>query len=124
MKMNETQFQEIQRLIPECCNYLDGNCTALDDGQSHVCVQSISRSLICKWFCTSVLPINETLYAAIKSNDSKTCANCGKPFLSLKSNKRYCNDCAKRRERESKKKWARQNRDMCRKSAWKNPHKY
>lgn len=45
------QYRRIRRLVHECCNYDHGNCIALDDGyEPCVCVQSISYSLLCKWF--------------------------------------------------------------------------
>lgn len=40
----------------ECCNYEDGNCMLLDDGDAHTCPQAISFSVCCKWFRWSVLP--------------------------------------------------------------------
>ena len=38
-----------ERFTRECCNYCDGNCLLLDDGEEYVCVQSISCSLLCRW---------------------------------------------------------------------------
>ena len=34
----------------ECCNCEDGNCLALDDGDTCACPQMISFSVCCKWF--------------------------------------------------------------------------
>ena len=42
----------------ECCNYDEGNCLLLDDGEPCVCVQSISLSLMCRWFRVAVLPLS------------------------------------------------------------------
>ena len=39
-----------------CCNYDQGNCTLLEDGEPCVCVQGISYSVLCKWFRNAVLP--------------------------------------------------------------------
>ena len=39
-----------------CCNYDNGNCILLDDGDECVCPQLISYSLLCKWFRVAVLP--------------------------------------------------------------------
>src|SRR5699024_8795015 len=36
-------------------NYDAGNCLLLDDGEPCVCVQSISLSLLCRWFRVAVL---------------------------------------------------------------------
>ena len=43
--MDYRQYRRARRLVHECCNYIDGNCIALDDGEECVCVQSISYSL-------------------------------------------------------------------------------
>ena len=44
----------------ECCNCEDGNCLALDDGDTCACPQMISFSVCCKWFrwavCSSRSP--------------------------------------------------------------------
>ena len=50
----------------ECCNYDCGNCLALDDGEECVCVQSISYSLLCRWFRAAVLPLDKELKTALK----------------------------------------------------------
>ena len=39
-------------------NYDGGNCLLLDDGEPCVCVQSISLSLMCRWFRVAVLPLD------------------------------------------------------------------
>ena len=44
-----------------CANYEGGNCLALDDGEPCVCVQSISYSLLCKYFRNAVLPAEPML---------------------------------------------------------------
>ncbi|RKI89646.1 hypothetical protein D7V94_16870 [Parablautia intestinalis] len=48
--MNYPQYRRMCKLIHECCNYDGGNCILLDDGKGCVYVQSISYSLLCKWF--------------------------------------------------------------------------
>ena len=52
--MDYRQYRRVRRLVHECCNYIDGNCIALDDGEECVCVQSISYSLLCRWFRVAV----------------------------------------------------------------------
>ena len=52
--MDYRQYRRVRRLVHECCNYIDGNCIALDDGEECVCVQSISYSLLCRWFRAAV----------------------------------------------------------------------
>ena len=49
-RMDYRQHQAARRLVHECCNYDEGNCLLLDDGEPCVCVQSISYSLMCRWF--------------------------------------------------------------------------
>ena len=46
--MDYRQYRRVWRLVHECCNYIDGNCIALDDGEECVCVQFISYSLLCR----------------------------------------------------------------------------
>ena len=46
-RMNYPQYRKARKLVRECCNYCDGNCLLLDDGEECVCVQSISYSLLC-----------------------------------------------------------------------------
>ena len=48
--MTYPQYRTVQRLVHSCCNYDRGNCLLLDDGEECVCPQSISYSLICRWF--------------------------------------------------------------------------
>lgn len=45
--MDYRQHRRARRLVHECCNYDEGNCLLLDDGEPCVCVQSISFSLMC-----------------------------------------------------------------------------
>lgn len=47
-RMDYRQHQAARRLVHECCNYDEGNCLLLDDGEPCVCVQSISYSLMCR----------------------------------------------------------------------------
>ena len=52
--MTYQQYRAVRRLVHSCCNYQDGNCLLLDDGEECVCPQSISYSLICRWFRAAV----------------------------------------------------------------------
>lgn len=66
----------------ECCNCEDGNCLALDDGDTCACPQMISFSVCCKWFRWAVLPLDRTLEAEIyRDRDLKRCAECGGVFV-------------------------------------------
>ena len=58
-RMNYRQYRKARKLTHECCNYCDGNCLLLDDGEECVCVQSISYSLLCRWFRAAVLPLDQ-----------------------------------------------------------------
>ena len=82
--------------------YDDGFCIALDDGEKCVCVQSISYSLICKWFRAAVLPMDQELEAALFPHlGTKQCAVCGKRFLSGSNRAKYCPDCAATKKRHN-----------------------
>ena len=78
-RMSYPQYRKARRLTHECCNYCNGNCLLLDDGEECVCVQSISYSLLCRWFKVAVLPLDAALCAEItKGRDEiKRCAVCG-----------------------------------------------
>lgn len=110
-RMNYRQFRKARKLVHECCNYDGGNCIALEDGETCVCVQSISYSLLCKWFRAAVLPLDKALYAEImERGNAKRCAGCGELFTPPKHNCLYCPACAAKRTRENKRAWARKKR--------------
>ena len=100
-KMNYPQYRKARKLVRECCNYCDGNCLLLDDGEECVCVQSISYSLLCRWFRAAVLPLDAALYAEItKDRDEvKRCSECGAVFMPKSNRAKYCPACAKRMRR-------------------------
>ena len=101
-RMNYPQYRKARKLTHECCNYCDGNCLLLDDGEECVCVQSISYSLLCRWFRAAVLPLDGALYAEIiQSRDNvKRCAVCGAAFTPKSNRAKYCPDCAVRMRRK------------------------
>lgn len=75
--MDYHQYRRARRLVHECCNYDCGNCIALDDGEECVCIQSISCSLLCRWFKAAVLPLDKELETALFHRlDAKKCAVC------------------------------------------------
>ena len=87
----------------ECCNCEDGNCLALDDGDTCACPQMISFSVCCKWFRWAVLPLDRTLEAEIyRDRDLKRCAECGGVFVPKSNRGKYCPDCAARVHRRQK----------------------
>lgn len=99
-RMDYPQYRRMRRLVHECCNFDDGNCLALDDGDTCVCPQSISHSLICRWFRAAVLPLDRELYAALlHRGQMKACAVCGRTFLPGSNRAKYCPECAKKEQR-------------------------
>jgi len=90
------QYQDVQRLVHDCCNNDKGNCLLLDDGwEPCICVQSISRSLICKYFRTAVLPADKGLCAALlHRGKARPCAECGTMFVPRSNRGKYCDECA------------------------------
>ena len=69
-RMDYRQHRRARRLVHECCNYDEGNCLLLDDGEPCVCVQSISFSLMCRWFRVAVLPLDgEPLFILKESEE-------------------------------------------------------
>ena len=98
--MNYQQYRTARRLVHSCCNYNCGNCLLLDDGEESVCPQSITYSLICKWFRAAVLPLDAGLCAALLYRDRmKPCAICGGYFLSNSNRAKYCPECAEQERR-------------------------
>ena len=93
--MDYCQYRRARRLVHECCNYDGGNCIALDDGEECVCVQSISYSLLCRWFRAAVLPLDKELETALFHRlDAKRCAVCGALFTPSSNRAKYCPECA------------------------------
>ena len=94
-RMNPAQRKQPNALIRrECCHCDDGNCIALDDGDTCTCPQTISFSVCCKWFRWAVLPLNGTLEAEIfRDKDLKRCAVCGGVFVPTSIRGKYCPVC-------------------------------
>ena len=98
--MTYQQYRTARRLVRECCNYDCGNCLLLDDGEECICPQSITYSLICKWFRAAVLPLDAGLCAALFPPSSvrrRHCRECGRPFAPPRHNTLYCSTCAAER---------------------------
>lgn len=110
--MTPQQRRRANALIRKtCCNYDNGNCIALDDGEGCVCPQTISYSVLCKWFRNAVLPADKALYAEVmQSHDVRRCAVCGKAFSFASNNAKYCEWCAKTVQRRQKAAYARKRR--------------
>ena len=103
-RMTPAQRKRANALIRrECCNYADGNCIALDDGDACACPQKISSSVCCKWFRWAVLPLDGTLEAEIfRGKELKRCAVCGGVFVPKSNRAKYCPGCATRVHRRQK----------------------
>ncbi len=98
--MDYGQYRRARRLVHECCNYDGGNCLALDDGDECICVQSISYSLLCRWFRAAVLPLDKALETALlHRGEAKRCAVCANMFRPGSNRAKYCPDCAARMKR-------------------------
>ena len=111
--MTYPQYRAVRRLVHSCCNHQDGNCLLLDDGEECVCPQSISYSLICRWFRAAVLPLDGELYAALFPTPSagrRRCRECKRVFTPPRHNTLYYTDCAAKRAKRSKRDWARKKR--------------
>lgn len=112
--MTYSQYRRIRKLVHECCNYDNGNCIALDKGDGCVCVQSISYTLLCRWFRIAVLPLDRSLETELLYRDSmKRCAVCGQPFLPGSNRAKYCKPCSARIHRRQKTDSARKQRLLC-----------
>lgn len=109
-----SQYRRARRQVHECCNYIDGNCIALDDGEECVCVQSISYSLLCRWFRAAVLPQDKELETALFYRlNAKKCAVCGALFTPGSNRAKYCPECAARMKRINAAKRKRKQRAKC-----------
>ena len=72
----------------------------LDDGEECVCPQAISYSLICRWFRAAVLPLDESLCAALLYRENmKKCVLCGGWYIPKSNRAKYCPDCSKQERR-------------------------
>ena len=112
--MDYPQHRAARRLVHECCNYDNGNCLVLDNGEPCVCVQSISYSLLCRWFTAAVLPLDWKLEAALLYRaELKRCTECGGQFLPKSNRGKYCPDCAGRMKRTRAAQRKRKQRGKC-----------
>ncbi|WNX83837.1 cysteine-rich VLP domain-containing protein [Agathobaculum sp. NTUH-O15-33] len=103
-RMTAAQRKRANALIRNtCCNYENGNCLLLDDGDTCTCPQTISYSVCCTWFRRAVLPLDKALEAEIfRSGSVKRCAECGTAFVPGSNRAKYCEACAARVHRRQK----------------------
>ena len=94
--MTYQQYRTVRKLVHRCCNYDDGNCLVLEC----VCVQSISYSLLCRWFRAAVLPLDKSLYAVLLHREGmKRCVLCGGWYVPKSNRAKYCTNCAEQERR-------------------------
>ena len=67
IKITLKQSKRINTLVRKlCCNYVDGNCLLLDDGEE----QCISRyGIYCNYFKNAVLPADRELWTIVNKVD-------------------------------------------------------
>ena len=103
LRLTPSQRSRCNRLIKRlCANYDDGNCLLLDDGEPCVCPQTISYSLLCRYFRNAVLPAEKELYADIFKQRTYHCAECGAAFVPNSNRQKYCPSCSKKVHRRRK----------------------
>ena len=64
------QSRRIRKLIRRsCCNWDEGNCLRLDNGDKNSCLQMLYQScIVCSYFLKAVLPGDTALYHEIHHN--------------------------------------------------------
>ncbi len=103
-RLSPGQRRQANALIrANCCNYDNGNCLLLDDGEECICVQSISYSICCTWFRGTILPQDKALEAELfHRGDMKRCTICGTAFIPGSNRAKYCEACAVEIHRKQK----------------------
>lgn len=105
------QARRVRRLVRQCCNNMDGNCLLLDNGEPCICPQSISYTVLCRYFRRAVLPLDPSLEAEIfHPKGMHRCAVCGESFIAGSGRSKYCPDCAAEAHRKQKAAYARRKR--------------
>ena len=123
VRLTYQQYRAVRRLVHDCCNYDGGNCLALDDGwEPCVCVQSITYSLVCKWFRVAVLPADKGLCAELlHRRERKKCVLCGGWYIPKSNRAKYCPECAGRMKRIKATQRKRKQRAKCHALGAENP---
>ena len=112
IRMTPEQATIVKKVIrKQCCNYDDGNCIRLDGIEPCPCPQLITRSLICKWFRTAVLPGEPELeQELLQHGECKHCVECGAVYYSASNRSKYCAACAEKIKRRQQAEYARRRR--------------
>lgn len=98
IRLSPMQSRRVNALVKrECCNCDGGNCLLLDDGDTCICPQLISYSLLCKWLRVAVLPLDQELCAELyRIEGMRRCDVCGASFVPGSNRAKYCPDCRTR----------------------------
>ncbi len=112
IRMTPEQAAKVKKAAKKrCCNYIDGNCILLEGLDPCPCPQLITRSLICRWFLTAVLPGEMELYQElVEKGDRKHCKECGAAYYSASNHSKYCADCAAKVKRRQQVEYAKRKR--------------
>ncbi len=110
IQMTPKQRIRANKLIRSmCANFLDGKCICLDCE----CPQTISYTLLCKYFKKAVLPLDKDLEADVMQDGIELrCNDCGVPIEKTGNKKRYCERCSRKRYLAAKAKYEREKRYM------------
>jgi hypothetical protein len=112
------QAKRIHSLVrAECCNFNDGNCSILDNGEPHKCPQMNSSTHVCEWLSDAVLPLNPELQKEIfKSKEivKCKCKMCGKSFTPNSNSAKFCQKCVLSARRKTQAEYARKKRMISR----------
>lgn len=112
IRMTPEQASKVKKVVKkQCCNYIDGNCILLEGLDRCPCPQLITRSLICRWFLSAVLPGEKELeQELIKKGERKRCEVCGSTYYSASNRSKYCTDCAAKVKRRQQAEYAKRKR--------------
>ncbi len=107
IRLDEKQYRAVEKMTRAACANNDcGNCLLLDDGETCVCVQSISYSLLCRYFreAGNITRRQAALQQITRSGetDLKRCAVCGSTFAAGSNRAKHCPDCAAKIRRRQK----------------------
>ena len=115
--MTLRQSWAAKRLVKRCCNYINGRCLLLDDGEEVRCPQYSSRSVCCTYFRYVLLKdpgaaaLEAELFHGIAS---RRCERCGKPYIANGNHAKYCDDCKLIVKRKQQAEYARRKRERAR----------
>ena len=115
IRLTSAQSRKVNWLVKShCCNYCDGNCLLLDDGDTHACVQTNSFSnIMCNYFARCVLSNDPQLEAEImQPQNCRSCVCCGAAYVPASNRQKYCASCAEVQRRRKKAEQKRQKRAM------------